>query len=216
MIALLRYAYLKSVRDGSLIAFLLPATLVSLSGLTGVTLDAEHRLHYPFFMNVHFSPVQNATLAAQVALAVSVLFSVIPAFWTFRPEIASRSIGSFFLATRPLTVASALILFAAAVGVAGWFGAMAVIGALTTALPAQLALMALKVAAGCLAASAVGALIVSISPQPGMIIGSYVGCVVLVPWVEKSKSSLQLIAAVVASIVCAALSAYLMERRCAS
>ncbi|HYS52826.1 MAG TPA: hypothetical protein VER58_03550 [Thermoanaerobaculia bacterium] len=216
MIALLRYAYLKSVRDGSLIAFLLPATLVSLSGLSGVTLSQGHRPHYPFFLNVQFSPVQNATLAAQIAIAVSVLFAVIPAFWTFRPEISSRSIGSFFFATRPLTVALALILFAAAVGLAGWIVSMAVIGVLTTALPTHMALMALKVAAGCLAASAIGALVVTISPQPGAIVISYVGCIALVPWIEKSKSSLQLIAAVAASIVCAALSAYLLERRCAT
>ena len=93
---------------------------------------------------------------------------------------------------------------------------MAVIGVLTTAIPAHLALMALKVAAGTLAAGAVGTLVVTISPNPGMIIGAYLACIASVVWVEKSKSSSQLIAAVAVVIVCAALAAFLLERRCAT
>ena len=56
----------------------------------------------------------------------------------------------------------------------------------------------------------------SISPNPGMIIGAYVACVVLTVWVEKSKSSIQLIAAVALAIICAAFAAFFLERRCAT
>ncbi len=215
MIALLHYVYLKSLRDTSLIAFIIVPILAPVAALSGVTLGKGH-MHYPFYLNVQFSAVQNATLVSEITLAVCVLFAVIPAFWTLRPEIATRSVGAFFFAARPLTVALALILFAFAIGLAGWIGAMTMIGALTTALPPHVAFMTLKVAAGLLASSALGTLLVTISPQPGMIVGAYLGCVFLVPWIVASKSSAHLIAAVAVAIVCAVLAAFFMERRCAS
>ena len=62
---------------------------VPLAALTGVSLH-KGQLHYPLYMNVQYTPAQNATLAAQIAMAISILFSTIPAFWVLRPEIASR------------------------------------------------------------------------------------------------------------------------------
>ena len=182
MIALLHYVYLKSLRDSSLIAFIIVPILAPVVALSGVTFGKGH-VHYPFYLKAQFSAVQNATLASEITLAICVLFAVIPAFWTLRPEIATRSIGSFFFGARPLTVALALILFASAIGLAGWIGAVALIGALTTALPPNVAFMTFKVAAGSLASSALGTLLVTISPQPGMIVGAYLGCVFLVPWI---------------------------------
>ncbi len=217
--AMIRYAYLKSLRDSSLIAFIIIPMLFPLAAMVGITLDlaiAKGHPVYPLFMNVHFSPEQNATLAGQITTGICVLFTVITAFWTFRSEIATRSVGSFLFATRPLTLALALILFAAAIGLAGWIGGMAMIGVLTTAIPPHIALMALKVAAGTLAASALGTLVVTISPNPGMIIGAYLVCIASVVWVEKSKSSSQLIAAVAVAIICAGFAAFLLERRCAT
>lgn len=215
MMALLRYAFLKSMRDGSLPAFLFLPMLVPSGALAGVTL-AKGQWHYPFYMNVQYTPVQNATLAATIVMALSVFLSGIPAFWTFRPEIETRSIGALLLAARPVTIALALILFAASIGLLGWMGAVALIGALTGALPSHLALMTLKVATGSLAASSAGALVVTISPQPFMVVGSYLGCLFLIPWLADSKGSVQLVVALVASIVCTALSAFLLERRCAT
>jgi len=214
MIALLRYLYLKSARDSSLIAFLLVPMLVPVAALSGVTLKSH--LQYPFYMDALYTPVQNATLAATIAMAISVLFASIAAFWTLRAEIATRSVGSFLFAARPLTVALALILFAATIGLAGWLGGVALTGALTTAVMPHLALITLKVVVALIAASAAGALVVTISPQPGMIIGSYLGCVVLIPLVAKSKGSVQLLVAVVVAIVCTLLAAFLLERRCAT
>ena len=219
MIAMLRYAYLKSLRDSSLIAFIVFPIMFPLAAMVGITLDltlTKGHPVYPMYMNVHFTPQQNAALAGQITSAICVLFTVITAFWTFRSEIATRSVGSFLFATRPITLALALVFFAAGIGLAGWIGAMAMIGVLTTAFPAQLALMALKVVAGTLAAGALGTLVVTISPNPGMIIGAYLLCAAAVIWAEKSKSSSQLIAAVAVAIVCAALAAFLLERRCAS
>lgn len=215
MIALLRYAYLKGLRDSSLFAFILIPMMFPVAALVGVTLG-KGRLLYPLYMNAQFSPQQNATLAGQITTGICVLFTVITAFWTFRSEIATRSVGSFLLAARPLKLSLALILFAAAIGLAGWIGGMAMIGVLTTAMPPHLALLALKVAAGTLAASALGTLVVTISPNPGMILGAYLVCIISIVWVEKSTSLSQLIGAVAIAIVCAALAAFLLERRCAT
>ena len=219
MIAMLRYAYIKGLRDSSLIAFVIIPMLFPLAAMSGITLDLKltkgHPI-YPMVMDVHFTPEQNAKMAGQFTSGICVLFAVITAFWTFRTEIATRSVGSFLFATRPLTLALALVLFAAAIGLAGWIGGMAVIGILTTALPPHLAMLAVKVVAGTLAASAFGTLIVTISPNPGMIIGAYVGCVFATIWIENSKSSSQMIAAIAVAIVCAALAAFLLERRCAT
>jgi hypothetical protein len=215
VIALLRYAYLKGLRDSSLFAFILIPMMFPVAALVGVTLG-KGRLLYLLYMNAQFSPQQNATLAGQITTGICVLFTVITAFWTFRSEIATRSVGSFLLAARPLKLSLALILFAAAIGLAGWIGGMAMIGVLTTAMPPHLALLALKVAAGTLAASALGTLVVTISPNPGMILGAYLVCIISIVWVEKSTSLSQLIGAVAIAIVCAALAAFLLERRCAT
>ena len=215
MIALLRYAILKSTRDGSLPAFVFLPMLVPLAALAGATLGKGH-WHYPFYLNVQYTPVQNANLAATIGVAIAVFFTVIPAFWTFRPEIETRSIGALLLAARPVTVALTLILFAASIGLLGWIGSVALIGTLTGALPSHLALMTLKLATGVLAASSVGALVVTISPQPFMIVCSYIVCMFLVPWVASSKGWLQILVALTAAILCTALTTLLLERRCAT
>jgi hypothetical protein len=215
VIALLRYAFLKGLRDSSLFAFILIPMMFPVAALLGVTLG-KGRLLYPLYMSPQFSPQQNATLAGQITTAVCLLFTVITAFWTFRSEIATRSVGSFLLAARPLTLSLALILFAAAIGLAGWIGGMAMIGVLTTAMPPHLALLALKVAAGTVAASALGTLVVTISPNPGMVLGAYLACIISIVWVEKSTSLSQLIGAVAVAIVCAGLASFFLERRCAT
>jgi hypothetical protein len=215
MMALLRFAFLKSMRDHSLPAFVSIVVLVPFAALAGATLGKGH-WHYPFYLNAQYTPLQNANLAGAIVLVIAVFFSAIPAFWTFRPEIETRSIGSLLLAARPLTVALALILFAASIGLMGWIGAMAVIGALTGALPSHLALMTLKLATGVLAASSIGALVVTVSPQPFMIVCSYLACLFLVPFVASSKGWLQILAALVAAILCTALTTFLLERRCAT
>ena len=215
MTALLRYAYLKSLRDHSLIAFIGTPALVPVAALLGVTL-AKGQFRYPMYLEAGFSPFQNAVLAAQISTGMSVLFTVLAAFWTLRTEIATRSIGSFLFAVTPLKMALTLVLFAAAIGVAAFLGSIVTIGLLTAALPPALPMMALIVLAGCLAASALGTLMVTISPQPAMIIGSYLGCMVLIPWIAKSKSWLHLMVALAVAIVCTALSSFLLERRCAT
>jgi hypothetical protein len=214
VIAILRYAFLKSRRDGSLAAFLIMPIFMPMAALCGATMAKG--LRYPLFMNVEYTPVQNATLVADVATVVFIVFSALPAFWTLRSEIASRAIGSFLFGVRPLTAVLALILFAAAVGVTGWLGAVLMIGALTSAFPPDLPMRALQVVLSCLAGSASGALVVTISSQPAMIVCSYLGCLLFIPWMSKAPMASFAITALVLSAVWISIAAFLLERRCAT
>jgi hypothetical protein len=214
VIAILRYAFLKSMRDGSLAAFLIMPIFMPAAALFGATIGKGMR--YPLYMNVEYSPVQNATLVAEIATAIFMMFSALPAFWTLRSEIASRAIGSFFFAARPATAIAALILFAAGIGVTGWLGAMLMIAGLTSAFPPHLGIHMLQVVLSCLAASASGALVVTISSQPAMIVCSYLGCLFLIPWLSKATSGGFAITTLILSAVCATLATFLLERRCAT
>lgn len=214
MIALLRYALLKSRRDHSLTGFLMVPIIVPVAALAGVTLGKGW--HYPFFMDQRLSPVQNATFAANISMAAAILFASIAAFWTFRPEILSKSIGSFVFAARPLTIAMSLILFGAAIGFFGWIGSLVLIRVFTAALPAHAGVMVLKVAILTLGASAAGALTVTVSAQPATIVASYLASLVLIGLLQNTRISTQLAVAAGILVISTCLSAVLLERRCAA
>lgn len=215
MRALLRYATLKSLRDGTLGAFLIAPMLMPVAALSGVTFDGFH-LRFPMFLNPHYTAAQNAASAAGIAGAVGALFAAIPAFWAFRSEIRSRSIGLFAFAARPIVIVLSLILFAAAIGFAGWISAIVLITVLTTALPPNIGLIAVKMLMATIASSSVGAMIVTISAEPAMIVCSYLGCLTLIPWMEKAKGPVQLTLPLIVSVICFAIATFLLERRCAS
>jgi hypothetical protein len=145
-----------------------------------------------------------------------VIFASIASFWVFRPEVITHSVGSLALATRPLRLVAAPIVFGAGIAFCAWVGSVGLVALLTTATPQHLGLMTFRVAAACVGASAAGVMFLTISPQPGMIIASYLSCLVLVPVIEKSKPWIQLSFPLVAIVVCTAIAAFLMERRCAS
>ncbi len=215
MRALLRYATLKSLRDGTLAAFLSAPMIVPVAALSGVTFDGFH-LRFPMFLNPHYTPAQNAATAAGIAGAVCALFAAIPAFWTFRSEIRSRSIGLFAFAARPVVIMLSLVLFAAAIGFAGWISAIVLITALTTTLPPNIGLITVKMLTATIASSSVGAMVVTISAEPAMIVCSYLGCLVLIPWMEKAKGPIQLTLPLIVAAVCFSIATILLERRCAS
>jgi hypothetical protein len=215
VIAILRYAFLKSLRDRSLMVFLAAPAVVNATVLLGTTL--AHRLTYPLYIIWTWSPRQNAEIAGTMATLFAVLFAGMAAFWTFRPEISSRAISSFMMGTRPVSIAAALILFAAITGTGAWIADIGVITVLTGAVPRHLALLVLLELVLSFTAASVGALAVMISAQPAMIIWAFAGSVVFMPWLASDKKTPTAMAvAIVVSIVCTAMSAFLLERRCAT
>lgn len=215
MTALLRYAFLKTSRDGSFVAFALVPVLMPIAALVGGTVAQSHGLHYPFLMGRGETPLQSATEIANMTTALASFFAVLPAFWTFRSEIASRSIGSLALATRPATIVLALITLTTAIMTVAWLISMIAILALTTAWPPHAGMLSLKLIVVCLSASATGAAAVAISPEPAMVIAVYLASTVSTVWFEKAKSAPMLIAPLALSAILAASATFALERRCA-
>ena len=213
MIAIFRYLTLKTRRDGSLWGFLLLPMFCPAAGLIGASI-ASRQFRYPLFMNVQYTAVANANFTAGLATAAVVLLSSILAFWSFRPEIASRSAASLLFAARPVTIISTVILFATSIAAISWSGAIVVIRLLTAAMPTNLWLSALQAVSATLALSAAGVLLLMISSQPAMVIGSYAfGLVFLV--MEKRPAA-QIALGLAMAIVCTSIATFLLERRCAT
>ena len=208
--ALLRYLLLKSLRDSSLVAFVITPALVPAAALIGVTVDRHFT--YPFYMNPHYRAVDNAVLASTISMAMAVAFAGIAAFWVLRSEIASRSVNAFVFGLPPSRIALTLVLFGAGIGLAGWLGGLAVSCVLTGAVPPNLLLLALKSVVAFVAGSAVGAFAVAVSPQPAMIVSTYAAAALFI----TGGGGQQMALAIVISIVFAALAAVLLERRCAT
>lgn len=216
MIAILRYAVLKSQRDRSLPIFAATPAVIALAILLGTTL-ADRRFTYPLYIHQGWSPAQNAAITATITACVAVFLTSMTAFWTFRPEVATRSIGAFLMGTRAAAIAIALVIFAAAIGIVSWLGSVGVIVLLTSVFPANFAAVLLLVVVFSILAAAIGALIVTINTQPSTLIWAYVGSMVIVIGLSNGKHlTAAMVSAVVLSILCMIGCAFLLERRCAT
>lgn len=210
MIALWHYTFLKGMRDRSLPVFLLWGPVYATAALIGVSV-AQGRLHYPL------SPQWDIKDELFFALMTATVIATLSAFWTLRTEVATKAIGSFLMATRPISVVVALVVFAAATGVATEIGMIVVSAVVRAALPANLVPIVLATVILSLAAASMGALCVTISPQPAMLIWAFCGSLPLVAWMANPSNwpRLVMIAPVIA-ILCTAISAFLLRRRCAT
>ena len=215
MIAVLHYALLKSLRDRSLGIFVLGPALVIAASLLGATIVEGFR--YPFYVSRQMSAAQNAEMVALILTFFVMMFGTVAAFWTFRPEVVTKTIGSFLMARRPLTVALAQVTFAAVVTFSAWLAGMLIIAALTSALPPAIGWFAVGAAIAALAAASIGALVLTISPQPAMVLWAILGCTALLPLLVHPVIRPKLLYLVpVMAILFTAVSASLLERRWAS
>ncbi len=224
MMAILRYAFLKSWRDRSLLALMIWPVLGAMAPWMAFTIAAANGEPRP-------SPMQVAEiLQINIGASAMVLGSIF-AFWTFRGEIANRSIGAFLFPTRPLTIIASLILFATAGGVASTALATTVGAALFKVLPSSyVASFALRMLAFSFTAAAIGAMAVTISSQPTMLIGAIWGtcAVFLIPAIIKDSvgksqrlgqqgiSVPEYFAMFAVAILCAMIATVLLRRRCAT
>ncbi len=211
MIALLHYAFLKGMRDRSLPIFVLMMPVQVAAMIIGYSVINRH-LQYPL---VGFDWDEGDV--AVIAILLPSVVATLSAFWTFRSEVATRAIGSFVIASRPITVVLALIVFAAATATGGSIATTATIAVLTAGLPANLASLAALGILHSFVGASLGALYVTISPQPAMLVWAFIAGFPLAPWIldPASQSRLSMIAAVL-SVVCIGVSAFLLRRRCAT
>lgn len=218
MTALLHYAILKSARDRSLFIFLLGPMLIMVAILIGTAgATWQHTaIHYPVRLGTDFKPEQSAEVASGLATGFAIMFSAVAGFWTFRPEVATKAIGSFCMAQRPIRITTTLIAFATLLGIVGWIGSLTAVSLLTAALPSNLGFLALATAVGSLTGASGGAMMLTISSQPSAIAGFFIGVAFCLPAVISAQRSQVMIAALVVTIVCTAVCTFLLERRCAS
>ena len=214
MIGLLHYAVLKTRRDRSLFLFLL-APAVVLAALLGPSI-AELRLRYPLALSRNMTPLQNATILTNMLGMAALGFATISTFWTFRAEMATRSVASFVVARRSITVIATLILFGLMTAAAAWLCGIAMVILLTAAVPANLTVLFAGTLGVAIACSSAAALVVAIAPQPANILWAYFSMIVFLPWVEKLPDSKQFALAAAIFAICTPLSTYFLRRKCAT
>ena len=211
---MLRYFILKSIRDGSLVTCLVAALALPLAALIGSTM--WQGLRFPLYFEPNQSASGNAATGATVSLVMAMFFATLFSFWTFRTEIATKSAGTFVFGTRPLAIIIALTLFGGAIGILTWVPVVALLSALTASLPPDLASLLLQLFVGSFVLSGIGALVLVISPQPFAMIAAYMASLVAMVALHGSKAIAQVAVAAILLACCTALSAFLLERRCAS
>jgi hypothetical protein len=212
VIAILRYAFLKNMRDGSLAAFVLGPIIMLTAPLLGSAAFNKGPA-YPMTMDPHMSAARNAAMMAPAAVFIAALFAALAGFWSFRGEIVSRSMGSFVLAVRPVKIQIAAMLFGATAAFAGYLGTSASLFTLMNALPPHPARLVIDAAILCLFGSAGGSLAVIISSEPWAIIPLFVAIAVM-PWLVKARGGLPELTGLALTIICVAVSTFFLERRC--
>ncbi|GEM_PF-5356404 len=214
MIAILHYALLKGTRDKSTVIFLLTPITMVVASLIGVVVASGHP-SFPLYYSLDWTPAQNASQVAFISTMCTVCFASLSGFWMFRSEVATRAIGSFVLAKRPIVIILAMIVHSSAIAVLSWIPAIAAARVLTGAAPPDTVRLTLAVIVISIASSAMGAMFVMISAQPQMLIGAYCGSCFFLPFlVLESNRPKVMMLAVVTAVLSTTIATFLLERRC--
>jgi hypothetical protein len=167
-------------------------------------------------MDPRSSPGRSAMVLAPVPLFIAALFAALAGFWGLRGEIVSKSMGSFVLAVRPMKIQIAATLFGATAAFAGYIWTSASLFTIVHALPAHPARLVVDAAILCLLSAAAGSLTVIVSSEPWAIVPLYAGGIVVIPWLIKSQGVMPELIALTLTMICVAVSAFFLERRCAT
>jgi hypothetical protein len=215
MIALLRYALLKGVREKYLVLILFGQSVMigaSLLGAGTISILKGHGANE--FTLYHVSAAQQATEIAWFAAAAASLTAGVAAFTLFRAEIENHSIGFFVLATRPIVIAATTALCGAVIGVGSFAVTILVTALLTASVTAQLGMIGALAIVLCLFGGALAMFLGAFSADFGMLIPfgivSEAASVVLL----NARSATMAAAALVISLILIAASSPLLERRC--
>jgi hypothetical protein len=216
MKALLRYMIVKSARERFLAWILFaPAVLVfaPVGGLLVRSLLIGQRV-YPFSFE---DTSHDATMVVFIRLAimVAVIDGGIAAFWILRKEIADRSIASFVLAAKPLTIWIVAILYGTAAGLLASLIALPVLSLITfSSLPGIIPLIA-SAALATLTAATFAALFASISSDLAMLVPLLFTTLFFSILIFQHSLPF-MIGAAVAVLTLPIVASFFLERRCAS
>lgn len=215
MIALLRYAILKSAREKFLFALLLAPSVILLSPLLAISAVslAKGQAAYPMSFDARISPAAAARMGGEIAMAMASLAAGAGGFWIFRREMANRSVSFFLLAARPQAVAFAATIYGFLAGMTASLIVMSGLAALTLHWPASGRAFLIAMVSS-LATSAMGTLLVTISSEESMLLPVFGGSCVIAVSLMSAKTPAALPAAVVAILLFAVSSSLLLRWRC--
>lgn len=216
MSALLRYAILKSWRDGTLPALLLaPSVMIGAPTLIGVLVQiVRGEATYP--IAIRAGQLDGPAVFGPALVVVAATIAGVAAFWSFRGEAASRTAGFFFLARRPADVSIAAAVFGTAAAICSYGIALLTVALFCAALPPGVgSQFAALLVASCVAA-ALGAAAVAVSSEVTMLVPVYIAAVAVAVIFVRSFEPLPLGLAAVVVAVLMILTPFLWRYRCAA
>lgn len=210
MRALLRFALIKTLRERSLIALLAGPLVLIGSPMVSLHVVAQMPGH-------HFRIDEPARLAFAVASATgAIAMAGAAAFWIFRREIADRSLGIVFLASRDaIRVCATGVLFACMVAVASYIPMAGLllafgVGASDVASASRLLMKGSPLAA------TLGIFIASISTSVGNLLLVTLLAIPILSLVVQARAASFYTTLAIVALVLIPISSRLMERRCGS
>jgi hypothetical protein len=138
------------------------------------------------------------------------------AFWVFRPEMSGRTIGFFFLAQHPMIVPLTAMLFGAALALASYGLALALLALVSqSALPLAIGALPYTLA-GIVMSAAAGTLLVGLSAELGTLIPVYLISMPLSIALAEKRSPTVMIGTLVAIALLLLPCPFVWRRRCAA
>ena len=215
MIALLRYAFVKSWREHLLSGLILAPFVLLFVPVIGIAVEdmISKTGNYPRPPRLSAAAFSSGLTWGSMVLAT--ISAATGGFWIFRREIATREIGVFILATRAWTIALAATAFGALVSISVFLVSIGAVRIITGQFPPHIVRTGLFAIFACIALSALGAALVSLSPDVNMMVPLYaITLGVAIYAVESKQVFLASLLAAAAFLV--GTSAVLMRRRCAT
>lgn len=216
MSALLRYAILKSRRDGTLAALLLaPSVMIGAPTLIGILIQiVRGEATYP--IAIRAGQLDGPAVFGPALVVIAATIAGVAGFWSFRGEAASRSAGFFFLARRPAEVSVAAAVFGTAAAICSYGIGLLTIAAFCAALPPRVGSQFVALLVASCVAAALGAAAVAISSEVTMLVPVYIAAVAVAVVFVRSFDPRSLGVAAVVVALLMILTPLLWRYRCAA
>ena len=215
MKALLRYAWMKGVRDRTIPTLVFGPSLLSVTPLlaTAVFNSLRGREVWPMTIPGTVNAAQTGQILTLPALMAGAIFAGIAAFWIFRPEMMGRTIGLFLLAQPRMAVPFAATLFGSITGISSAAVSVSSIAFLTqTDMP--FSALAAGAAVAMVLSAALGALSIGFSSQFTILFPAGALSVVAMATLFEHPTPLFAAAGIAVAVLITVTSGYVWSRRC--
>ena len=218
MTALLRYAFVKSLREHLLAGVLLTPLVMAVAPLLGLAVANVFfgRPAFPFRFDGEITQTMFASQLSAAVLLIATLGAGISAFYVFRAEVTSRAVGFFVLANRPRAFAAAAVSYGTIAGLLSYLIAVLGSGVLISALPPQLASHIAIATIASFVAAALGTASVVFSTEVTMLAVVSIGAAGTAVGLLNNPRLLAFALAIVSATLLAAMIPAVVRRRCAA